>query len=81
MVISQQTCNLMFSSFSSYSYTIYLILGQSPPGSYSQLIPNDDPVPVLIHDSVNVMVPPSLPPHLLNVILNKDTLDDVSIYC
>ncbi|XP_057306944.1 5'-AMP-activated protein kinase subunit beta-2-like isoform X1 [Hydractinia symbiolongicarpus] len=49
-------------------------LRHSPPGSYGQLIP--PPNVTLIHDNFNAaVIPPSLPPHLLNVILNKDSVD------
>lgn len=46
----------------------------SPPGSYGQLIPSPN-TPVVIHDSLHSSVPPVLPPHLLNVILNKEAVD------
>lgn len=46
----------------------------SPPGSYGQLIPSPN-TPVVIHDSLHSSVPPMLPPHLLNVILNKEAVD------
>eukprot|EP00794_Sanderia_malayensis_P000343 gene343-976_t len=46
----------------------------SPPGSYGQLVPSPN-TPVVIHDSLHSSVPPMLPPHLLNVILNKDAID------
>ena len=46
----------------------------SPPGSYGQLIPSHHN-PVVIQDGMHASVPPSLPPHLLNVILNKDGID------
>ena len=34
--------------------------------------------PVIIQDGLHSSVPPMLPPHLLNVILNKDMVDTVS---
>eukprot|EP00795_Rhopilema_esculentum_P017318 gene17318-8896_t len=46
----------------------------SPPGSYGQLIPSHH-TPVVVHDTLHSAVPPMLPPHLLNVILNKEAID------
>jgi len=47
----------------------------SPPGSYGQLIPSHN-TPMIIRDSgMHSSVPPMLPPHLLNVILNKEIMD------
>jgi len=46
----------------------------SPPGSYSQLVPSADD-PLIAYDTIGAAVPPSLPPHLLNVILNQDNID------
>ena len=46
----------------------------SPPGSYAQLIPSHHN-PVVIQDGMHASIPPQLPPHLLNVILNKDAID------
>jgi len=48
----------------------------SPPGSYGQLIPSHH-TPVVVHDTLHSAVPPMLPPHLLNVILNKEAIDQV----
>ncbi|XP_028414022.1 5'-AMP-activated protein kinase subunit beta-1-like [Dendronephthya gigantea] len=50
------------------------IVASSPPGSYAQLIPSHHN-PVVIQDGMHASIPPSLPPHLLNVILNKDAID------
>lgn len=49
-------------------------LSHPPPGSYAQLIPSHHN-PVVIQDGMHASVPPTLPPHLLNVILNKDAID------
>lgn len=46
----------------------------SPPGSYGQLIPSHHN-PVVIQDGMHASIPPALPPHLLNVILNKEVID------
>lgn len=46
--------------------------GTSPSGSYSKRIPHHGGVHMSTHNSESSH-PPSLPPHLLNVILNKET--------
>jgi len=43
----------------------------SPPGSYSNLVP-DAKACTDFSEALNASVPPALPPHLLDVILNKD---------
>ena len=59
---------------------IFYFSGQiSPPGSYGQLIPSHH-TPVVVHDTLHSAVPPMLPPHLLNVILNKEAIDQVFLY-
>lgn len=50
------------------------VVVSSPPGSYGQLVPSHHN-PVVIQDGMHASVPPALPPHLLNVILNKDAID------
>ena len=48
----------------------------SPPGSYSQFIPEINPHQAPWAKNSN-SVPPLLPPHLLDVILNNDAVDEV----
>ena len=47
-------------------------LGQSPPGEYGHVVPSPHD-PVIMQDSIGAAVPPTLPPHLLNGILNQET--------
>lgn len=49
--------------------------GHSPPGSYGRMIPHHGLLDVMGSDG-HYTAPPSLPPHLLNVILNKETEQD-----
>ena len=46
----------------------------APAGSYAQLVPSHNN-PVVIQDGMHASMPPALPPHLLNVILNKESID------
>lgn len=50
-------------------------MARSPPGSYEQNCP-----PPNQKDFPQTDKPPMLPPHLLNIILNKDTSAHVSQY-
>lgn len=50
-------------------------LARSPPGSYEQTWP-----PANQKEFSQTDKPPFLPPHLLNIILNKDTAAHVSFF-
>ena len=59
-------------------YNIFVSPGNSPPGSYGRTIPHHGGVHTIGTDG-QYNVPPTLPPHLLNVILNKET-EQVTIF-
>lgn len=48
----------------------------SPPGSYTNLVPDTRNTNSDFIEALSSSVPPALPPHLLNVILNKEGFDD-----
>lgn len=48
----------------------------SPPGSYSNLMPHTSMGTDSMDGITNMTAPPALPPHLLNIILNKDSYDE-----
>ena len=50
-------------------------LSRSPPGSYEQQLP-----PANREEFSPTDKPPFLPPHLLNIILNKDTAAHVTLF-
>ena len=56
---------------------LYRLLGHSPAGSYNRIVPTYD---LALPTAGDDEQPPSLPPHLLNVILNKETEQVIIVF-
>ena len=56
-----------------FKYGLVVCLGMSPPGSYTNSIPQSNvATDTCAEVTTPTPAPPALPPHLLNIILNKD---------
>lgn len=64
---------ISFHSNNSFCLAVDSDMARSPPGSYEQDWPPTSPKEFAQSDK-----PPFLPPHLLNIILNKDTAAHVN---